>query len=106
MGFFSTYTDIDGVVRRSSLLIRCGGELYVSLDLAIAELALGTHTWFAGEVVQVHADEGVIGPSGALDLAAPIHSLGAIFVGGPAPSAPFPACGPETTDDDLMVKAR
>jgi adenylate cyclase len=40
MGFFSTYTDIDGVVRRSALLIRCKDELYVSLDLAIAELAL------------------------------------------------------------------
>ncbi len=40
MGFFSTYTDIDGVVRRSSLLIHCKDALYVSLDLAIAEIAL------------------------------------------------------------------
>jgi len=48
MGFFSTYTDIDGVVRRSSLLIRCGGDLYVSLDLAIAEVALQTHAQAIG----------------------------------------------------------
>jgi len=40
MGFFSTDTDIDGVVRSSALLLRCRDTLYVSLDLAIAEVAL------------------------------------------------------------------
>ena len=50
MGFFSTYTDIDGVVRRSSLVIRCAEELFVSLDLAIAELALGTQAEAIGFV--------------------------------------------------------
>lgn len=48
MGFFSTDTDIDGVVRSSSLLLRCRDSLYVSLDLAIAEVALQTNAQAIG----------------------------------------------------------
>jgi adenylate cyclase len=49
LGFFSVRTDADGVVRRSPLLTRCGGETYVSLDLAVAELLVGQPAMVIGD---------------------------------------------------------
>jgi len=40
-GFFSADKDLDGVIRRSSLVARCGGRLFVSLPLAMLELLTG-----------------------------------------------------------------
>ena len=39
--------------------------------------------------------------SGAIDLADAIHLLSGLFLGGPAPAAPFPACGADPTEDAL-----
>ena len=39
--------------------------------------------------------------SGAVDLADAIRVLSGLFQGGPAPAAPFPACGADPTQDDL-----
>jgi len=35
-----------------------------------AQLAIGTHTWFVGEVLDVHADEACLDDKGAIDVAA------------------------------------
>jgi len=35
-----------------------------------SHLAIGTHTWFVGEVVDVHADEACLDDTGAIDVAA------------------------------------
>ena len=41
MGFFNAVPDDDGVVRRTSLIARCGGEYYKALSLAMYELHVG-----------------------------------------------------------------
>jgi adenylate cyclase len=41
MGFFNARPDPDGVVRRTSLIARCGGEYYKALSLAMYELSVG-----------------------------------------------------------------
>jgi flavin reductase (DIM6/NTAB) family NADH-FMN oxidoreductase RutF len=35
----------------------------------VQSLEIGSHTWFAGEVVQVHADEEIVGEDGKIDVA-------------------------------------
>ena len=87
MGFFSTYTDIDGVVRQSSLLIRCGGELYVSLDLAIAEVWLGTQAEAIGFVESEAAGVERIRIG---DLMIPTDEGGRILVNYRGPTRTFP----------------
>jgi hypothetical protein len=47
------------------------------------------------------ADAADADDSGAIDLADAIHLLSALFLGGPAPAAPFPACGTDPTEDAL-----
>ena len=43
----------------------------VNLECQLTErTVLGTHTWFVGEVVEVHADSGLVGEKGKLDIAA------------------------------------
>ena len=38
---------------------------------------------------------------GAIDLSNAVYSLQFLFLGGPPPPAPFPACGPDPSADDL-----
>ena len=38
---------------------------------------------------------------GSDNIADPIHSLNFVFLGGPAPPAPYPVCGPDPSMDDL-----
>ncbi len=81
-GFLSALRDADGVVRRTPLLASCGGELYVSLPLALAELLRGSRTAVLGDATRVRelrlgshvirSDEGGriliahLGPAGSL----------------------------------------
>jgi adenylate cyclase len=48
-GFFSSLRDRDGVVRRAPLVASCGGGLYVSLAVAIAETLLGERAAVLGD---------------------------------------------------------
>ncbi len=48
-GFFSALRDADGVVRRAPLVARCGGDLYVSLALGVAEIATGSRAMVLGD---------------------------------------------------------
>jgi len=41
LGFFNAIPDLDGVVRRSPLVARCGADFYKALGLAVYELAVG-----------------------------------------------------------------
>lgn len=41
LGFFNARPDPDGVVRRTSLVARCGSDFYKALSLAVYELAVG-----------------------------------------------------------------
>ncbi|MCP4006532.1 MAG: adenylate/guanylate cyclase domain-containing protein [bacterium] len=54
MGFFSAIKDLDGSVRRSALLGSCGGELYTSLSLAVAEMATGERAVVIGDTRGIH----------------------------------------------------
>jgi adenylate cyclase len=49
VGFFSTLRDRDGVVRRAPLVALCGGELYVSLALAVFETVEGQRSRVGGD---------------------------------------------------------
>ncbi|MGH7378462.1 MAG: hypothetical protein ACREKK_13735, partial [Candidatus Methylomirabilales bacterium] len=51
------------------------------------------------------ADAGDANDDGQLDLADAIHALGFLFLGGPAPSSPFPDCGADPTPDTLGCHA-
>lgn len=42
--------------------------------------------------------------TGEIDLTDAVYLLRFLFVGGPAPELPFPTCGPDPTDDELMCK--
>jgi hypothetical protein len=44
----------------------------------------------------IDADDG-----GTIDITDPVYVLGFLFLGGPRPPAPFPACGPDPTEDNL-----
>jgi adenylate cyclase len=90
MGFFSTYTDIDGVVRRSSLLIRCGGDLYVSLDLAIAEVALQTPAQAIGFPERKDAKTPGVQQIRLGDLSIPTDEGSRILVNYRGPTRTFP----------------
>jgi adenylate cyclase len=49
LGFFSTLRDRDGVVRRAPLVAQCGGELHVSLALALLESVQGRRAVVLGD---------------------------------------------------------
>ena len=49
LGFFSTLRDRDGVVRRAPLVAQCGGELHVSLALALLEIVRGQRAVVLGD---------------------------------------------------------
>jgi len=48
LGFFSTLRDRDGVIRRAPLVALCGGELHVSLSLALLEAVEGQRAMVLG----------------------------------------------------------
>ena len=57
---------------------------------------------FQGDLTAVPcADAADVDDSGAIDMADPIRVLSGLFQGGPAPAAPFPACGADPTEDAL-----
>ena len=47
-GFLSAVNDFDGVTRRAALIARCGDAYYVSLALAVYEVASGKRTMLLG----------------------------------------------------------
>jgi flavin reductase (DIM6/NTAB) family NADH-FMN oxidoreductase RutF len=49
------------------LLLACPVNVECRLH---SQLAIGTHTWFVGEVLDVHADEACLTDSGVIDVAA------------------------------------
>ena len=49
VGFVSALLDSDGAVRRSSLVARCGGGYFTSLDLAVLEIIAGQRSHLLGE---------------------------------------------------------
>ena len=51
----------------SPLLLDCRVNVACRL---VQQLALGTHTWFVGQVMEVHADPGCVREDGTLDIAA------------------------------------
>ena len=81
-----------------SFFLRADGNADLELDLTDAVVAL--HHLFGGEpgdcVDALDADD-----SGVLELTDPIYLLGYLFLGGPAPLAPFPDLGPDATPDPL-----
>lgn len=54
LGFFSTLRDRDGVVRRAPLVALCGGELHVSLSLALLETVMGQRAIVLGDREGIH----------------------------------------------------
>jgi adenylate cyclase len=90
MGFFSTDTDIDGVVRSSSLLLLCRDDLYVSLDLAIAEVALQTNAQAIGFPEQGTERTPGVAEIRLGDLTIPTDAGGRILVNYRGPTRTFP----------------
>jgi adenylate cyclase len=90
MGFFSTDTDIDGVVRSSSLLLRCQDALYVSLDLAIAEVALQQNAEAIGFPEQGTNRTPGVSEIRLGDLVIPTDPGGRILVNYRGPTRTFP----------------
>jgi hypothetical protein len=63
--------------------------------LLIDNILFRTHVLFACDSMLDANDDG------RLNLADPVFLLGCIFLGGPAPSPPFPGCGADATPDTL-----
>ncbi len=58
---------VDAPTAKTPLLTACGVNVECRLH---SQLAIGTHTWFVGEVLDVHADERCLREDGSIDLEA------------------------------------
>jgi len=58
-------------------------------------------TLFTGTATLSCLKAGDANDSGVLDLSDGVYLLAYLFLGGPAPPAPFPDCGTDPTDDEL-----
>jgi len=78
------------------------GDVDGSGRLAVSDAIRILAHLFQGDVAAVPcADAADADDSGAIDLADAIHLLSGLFLGGPAPAAPFPACGADPIEDAL-----
>jgi len=68
----------------------------------IADPVHGLGILFSGSGPPMCADSCDSNDDGLNDIADPIHTLAHLFSNGPAPPAPFPACGIDPTTDDLL----
>ena len=78
------------------------GDVDGSGRLAVSDAIRILVHLFQGDVAAVPcADAADADDSGAVDLADAVYLLSGLFLGGPAPAAPFPACGEDPTEDAL-----
>jgi adenylate cyclase len=84
-GFFNAWPDSDGVVRRTSLIARCGGEYYKSLSLSLLEL-------HRGQKAQLVWDEpnGIVAGLKIGDSLIPMDEGGRVLVNFRGPPRTFP----------------
>jgi adenylate cyclase len=85
MGFFNAVPDDDGVVRRTSLIARCGGEFYKALSLAMYELHVGNKSQVIWE-----EDRGFVLGLKAGDTIIPTDENGRVLVNYRGPPQTFP----------------
>lgn len=83
LGFFSTLRDRDGVIRRAPLVALCGGELHVSLSLALLEVVEGRRALVLGDREGIR--EVRLG-----DVVLPTDEGGRVLVNFRGPSGTFP----------------
>jgi hypothetical protein len=75
----------------------CNGDLAVD----IADPVRGLNFLFLGVAAAPCLDACDANDDGAVNITDPIGVLGYLFLGGPEPAAPFPAVGPDGTEDGL-----
>lgn len=85
MGFFNAVPDDDGVVRRTSLIARCGGNYYKALSLAMYELHAGRKSQLIWE-----ATRGLVQGVKAGDVIIPTDESGRVLVNYRGPAQTFP----------------
>ncbi|MEM7261720.1 MAG: hypothetical protein AAF488_06985, partial [Planctomycetota bacterium] len=78
------------------------GDVNGDSTLDISDPVTALAQLFAGEVASFCPDRVDTNDDGTIDVADPIYALAHLFGGGAAPPAPFPACGPDPTDVDLL----
>src|SRR6266545_1437379 len=76
-----------------------GGE--VDISDAISTLAF----LFSGSRAPACSDAADANDDGRIDITDPIFTLDFLFLGGVVPPAPYPACGPDLTPDELDCEA-
>ncbi len=68
--------------------------------------AIGTLSYIFGGIVPGNCLDALdMADTGTLDIAGPIYLLGYLFSNGPAPAAPFGACGEDPTADSIPCDA-
>lgn len=78
------------------------GDVDGSGRLAVSDAIRILVHLFQGDPTAVPcADAADADDSGAIDLADAVQLLSGLFLGGMAPAAPFPGCGPDPTEDGL-----
>jgi hypothetical protein len=89
-----------GPARAADPFVR--GDVDQSSRLDVSDAVSVLRFLFAGERNLVTCDDAAdADDSGALDTSDAVFLLSALFRGGPAPAAPFPACGEDGTEDAL-----
>ncbi len=84
MGFFNAVPDDDGVVRRTSLIARCGGQYYKALSLAMYELYVGKKSQLIWE-----ENRGFVQGLKAGDVIIPTDESGRVLVNYRGPAQTF-----------------
>lgn len=93
-----------GRARAADSFVR--GDVDQSGRLDVSDAVSVLRFLFAGERDLVTCDDAAdADDSGALDTSDAVFLLSALFRGGPAPAAPFPACGEDPTEDALGCEA-
>jgi adenylate cyclase len=85
MGFFNARPDVDGVIRRTSLVARCGDDFYKALSLSMLELYLGQKALLVWDHQQGLVSELKLG-----DSRIPLDEAGRILVNYRGPPQTFP----------------
>ena len=77
------------------------GDANVDGDRNITDAVYLLGCSFLGTECPSCADAGDLDDDGVLNITDPVYLLNFLFSGGPAPPAPFDACGPDPTQDEL-----
>jgi len=90
---------VNFVLRTAEEFLRCDPNSDGQNDIADAVWIV--NELFRGGSPSTCPDSADCDDSGLVDLTDALYTVAYQFQGGPAPVSPFPACGEDTTDDDL-----